>query len=184
MPIESLIAAPRKLAPCIVLIGMAGAGKSTVGGAIARVLDWAFLDSDSIIEAIYGARLQTIADALGKDAFIDAECEIIRSLRINRTVIATGGSVVYRDAAMRHLTALGPLVYLDAPFVVIEKRVAAKPDRGLAIAPGQSLADLFHERADLYNAWASFHCAVLHADSPGECAWRIIRDLPLEVVRG
>ncbi|BAV92495.1 homoserine kinase [Candidatus Desulfovibrio trichonymphae] len=183
MPIDSLITAPRKLAPCIVLIGMAGAGKSTVGEAIARALDWAFLDSDSIIEAIYGARLQTIADALGKDAFIDAECEIIRSLRINRTVIATGGSVVYRDAAMRHLTALGPLVYLDAPFVVIEKRVAAKPDRGLAIAPGESLADLFYERADLYNAWAPFHCAV-HADSPGECARRIIRDLPPEVVRG
>ena len=94
MPTPDLVAAPARLAPCIVLIGMAGAGKSTVGGVLARELGWAFLDSDHLIEALYGVRLQDVTDALGKEAFLDAECTVIRAIKANRTVIGTGGSLL------------------------------------------------------------------------------------------
>ena len=79
---------------------MAGAGKSTVGSALAQELGWALVDSDHLIEAAYGARLQDITDALGKSAFLDTEAKVISAIKANRTVIATGGSVVYRDTAM------------------------------------------------------------------------------------
>ena len=140
MTTPDLVATPARLAPCIILIGMAGAGKSTVGSALARELGWAFLDSDHLIEALYGARLQDLTDALGKEAFLDTECGVIRAIKANRTVIGTGGSVVYREEAMRHLVALGSIVHLDVPLAVIEERVARNPQRGLAIAPGQTLA--------------------------------------------
>ena len=143
MPTPDLVAAPARLAPCIILIGMAGAGKSTVGGVLARELGWAFLDSDHLIEALYGARLQDVTDALGKEAFLDAECTVIRAIKANRTVIGTGGSVVYREEAMRHLAKLGPIVHLDLPLAVIEERIARNPQRGLAIAPGQTLPTSF-----------------------------------------
>lgn len=140
---------------CLTLIGMAGAGKSTVGRAVADLLGWAYVDTDYLIEATYGARLQDVTDALDKETFLDVESRIILSLRMQRTVLATGGSVVYREEAMRCLTALGPVVFLDVPLGVILERIARKPDRGLAIAPGQTVEDLFRERESLYRRWAT-----------------------------
>lgn len=174
------IAAPLVPAPCIILIGMAGAGKSTVGMALARELDWAFLDSDHLIEAVYGARLQAVTDALSKEAFLDAECTVIRSIKACRAVIATGGSVIYREAAMRHLNALGPVVHLDVPFAAIAERVARNPQRGLAIGPGQTLEDLFNERAQLYRKYARVRCDAGNKN-PAQCARWIIRHLPPEI---
>lgn len=139
---------------CITFIGMAGAGKTTVGRLVARSLDWAFADSDHIIEAVYGAPLQDITDALGKEAFIEAEAEIVSGLRFERTVLATGGSVIYRQRTMEHLASLGPILYLDVPMKTILERIARNPDRGLAIAPGQTVEDLFREREALYRRYA------------------------------
>lgn len=175
------IAAPLTPAPCITLIGMAGAGKSTVGMALARELDWAFLDSDHLIEAIYGTRLQAVTDALSKEAFLDVECTVVSSIKACRAVIATGGSVIYREAAMRHLNALGPVVHLDVPFAVIAERVARNPQRGLAIGPGQSLEDLFNERAQLYRKYARMRCDAGNRN-PAQCAHWIIRHLPPEIL--
>ena len=154
MPTPDLVAAPARLAPCIILIGMAGAGKSTVGGVLARELGWAFLD---------------------------AECTVIRAIKANRTVIGTGGSVVYREEAMRHLAKLGPIVHLDLPLAVIEERIARNPQRGLAIAPGQTLADIFREREALYAAWADLRCDS-QGKNPRECAQWILRHLPPELL--
>ena len=181
MPTPDLVAAPARLAPCIVLIGMAGAGKSTVGGVLARELGWAFLDSDHWIEALYGVRLQDVTDALGKEAFLDAECTVIRAIKANRTVIGTGGSVVYREEAMRHLAKLGPIVHLDLPLTVIEERIARNPQRGLAIAPGQTLDDIFREREALYAAWADLRCDS-QGKNPRECAQWILRHLPPDLL--
>lgn len=167
-------------APCITLIGMAGAGKSTVGSALAREMDWAFLDSDHLMEAIYGTRLQDVTDALGKERFLDMECTTICALAARRAVIASGGSVVYREAAILHLARLGPVVHLDVPFSVIEERVARNPQRGLAMAPGQSLRDLFDERERLYRRYASIVCRA-GEHSPQQCARWIIRQLPPSV---
>ena len=161
---------------CISLIGMAGAGKSTVGRILARRLKWAFADGDHLIEAAYGAPLQAITDAVDKEAFLDIEAEILGSLRLNRCVLAPGGSAVYRESAMRHLASLGPIVHLDAPLAVVEERIARRPDRGLAMGPGQSVADLYREREGLYRRWAAFSVDSA-ALGPGKCAEAILARL-------
>lgn len=160
--------------PCISIIGMAGAGKSTVGQALARLLDWAFMDSDYLMEALYASRLQGVTDELSKDAFLDLEGCVVGSVRAPRTVLATGGSVIYREETMRRLARLGPVVHLEVPFAVIEERVARNPERGLAIAPGQTLRGLFEEREALYRRYADVQCPAL-GRTPQQCAeW--IRD--------
>ena len=178
-----LTAAPAMPAPCITLIGMAGAGKSTVGSALAQELGWAFVDSDHLIEAAYGARLQDITDKLGKAAFLDTEGKVICAIKANRTVKATGGSVIYRDAAMRHLAALGPVVYIDVPFHLIEERIARNPERGIAMNPGEKLEDIFNERKALYTYYATLRCPA-EGKNPPQCA-RWIRDhLPEGFLKG
>lgn len=171
---------PTRPSPCIILIGMAGAGKSTVGETLARTLGWAFMDSDHLIEAVYAARLQDVTDALGKSAFLDVESSVVSAIKANRTVIATGGSVVYREQTMRHLASLGPLVYLDVPFTVVEERIARNPQRGLAIAPGQTLRDIFQEREELYTRYATLRCPAADKN-PQQCVNWIVQQLPAEV---
>lgn len=140
--------------PCITIIGMAGTGKSTVGKALAHHLNWAFVDTDHIIEAAYAAKLQDVADSLSKEEFLDVEASIVQSCFFNRTVIATGGSVVYREKTMEHLATLGIRVYLKVDLDLILERIAKNPERGLAIAPGQTIEELFHERELLYQKYA------------------------------
>lgn len=161
---------------CVTFIGMAGAGKTTVGRLVARTLGWAFADSDHLIEAAFAAPLQRVADALTKEAFIEVEAEIVGRLRLSRTVIATGGSVVYRQKTMEHLASLGPVVYLDVPMKVILERIARNPDRGLAIAPGQTVEDLFREREALYRRYASITVDSFGV-SPAESARRVLEQL-------
>ena len=167
--------AQARIAPggCVSIIGMAGAGKTTVGRELAIQLGWAHVDTDNLIEATYGTRLQAVADSMDKDSFLDVEAGVIRRIGARRTVLSTGGSVVYRHAAMEHLAALGPLVYLEVSLPLILQRIAMNPDRGLAIAPGQTIEDLYNERIALYRRYASFTVA---ADdlSPGGCAALIV----------
>ncbi|MEG2172827.1 MAG: homoserine kinase [Desulfovibrionaceae bacterium] len=161
---------------CISLIGMPGAGKSTVGRALARHLDWALVDTDHLIEATYGTNLQTIADSLSKEAFLDLEALIVGSLQARQCVLATGGSVVYREQAMQHLGSLGPVVYLEVSFPLLQERIARNPQRGLAIAPGQSLEDIYAERQSLYTRYAQY---TIEADAltPTQCSAAIMRAL-------
>ena len=95
----------------IILIGMPGAGKSTVGVLLAKTLGYAFLDTDLVIQEREGRLLQDLVDELGVEAFLDREAAAIGSVDCDRTVIATGGSVVCRDGAMEHLKDLGRIVY-------------------------------------------------------------------------
>lgn len=179
---SELVKLPAHALPCISLVGMAGAGKSTVGVRLASALGWAFMDSDHLIEAIYGVRLQDVTDALGKDAFLDVECAVIRAINASRTVIATGGSVVYRGEAVQHLASLGPVVHLKVRFPEIERRIARNPERGLAIGPGQSLEDIYREREELYMRAATLHCPADNL-APDQCVQWILRHLP-EGVQG
>ncbi len=162
---------------CIVLIGMAACGKSTVGRELAASIGLAHLDTDNILEATYGACLQDISDALGKDAFLNMESSVICSLNLRRTVISTGGSVVYREKTMKRLSELGPIIHLDVPLPIILERIARKPDRGLAIAPGQTIEDLFRERELLYRHWAEY------SPETGTCSVRQSVDTVLEYLR-
>ncbi len=169
------IARPEAPAPCVVLIGMAGSGKTTVGQALARRLGFGFLDTDHLIEAAYGTELQAVTDALDGPAFLDMEAAFVSALRVGRCVVATGGSVVYRESGMRHLRSMGPVVCLDAPLSVIQERIARNPDRGLVMAPGQSLAELYRERCELYERYADLHVDATRP--PDECVARIARGL-------
>ena len=164
---------------CVTLIGMAGAGKSTVGRQLARLLDWKLMDTDQLIESVYGVPLQNIADKLGKDAFLDVEAAVICAIRAHRVVLATGGSVVYSENAMAHLRSMGPVVYLNVPLPVILERIARNPLRGLAIAPGQSVEDLFRERENLYARYAD--CTIDAGKLlPEACAKAILRQVKAE----
>lgn len=167
-----LIARPTAPEPCISIIGMAGSGKSTVGQTLAELLGWAFLDTDQLLEAAYGTKLQNITNSLSRDEFLDAETTMICSLRASRTVISTGGSAVYREGSMRHLKKLGPIVCLDASVDLVKERIALNPERGLIIAPGQTIESLYNERIDLYNGFADIHCD--SALSPIACAQCIL----------
>ena len=138
----------------IVLIGMPGAGKSTVGVLLAKALKRPFLDSDLLIQTREDRFLQEFIDCDGMEAFLDIEARVIGELQVQGHVIATGGSVVYRDAAMRHLRAHGTTVFLALPFPVIAARLADIATRGVTRRPGQSLEDLYRERQPLYARYA------------------------------
>lgn len=138
----------------IILIGMPGAGKSTLGVLLAKTLSFDFVDTDVLIQTREGRSLQHIIDADGLEAFCDLEARHITSLACARTVVATGGSVVYRDAAMTHLRGLGVIVFLDLPQTAIAQRVSNIATRGIVKAPGQSLGELYAQRHPLYRRWA------------------------------
>ncbi len=158
---------------CVTLIGMAGAGKTTVGRALAKHMGWTQVDTDHLIEAAYGTNLQAVTDMMSKEEFLDVECSVLCKVEAEQTVLSTGGSVVYRKAAMDHLAGMGPVVFLEVSTPIILERIARNPNRGLAIAPGQTIEDLIAERYALYNAYADF---ILHADAldPDECAKAIV----------
>ena len=138
----------------IILIGMPGAGKSTVGVLLAKTLGYAFLDTDLVIQQREGALLQSLVDSLGVEAFLDVEADAICSVECRGTVIAPGGSAVCRERAMSHLKALGRIVYLHQPLEELERRLNNISTRGIAMAPGETLADLFAYRAPLYRNYA------------------------------
>lgn len=138
----------------VVLIGMPGAGKSTVGVLLAKRLGLAFVDTDLLIQERAGRRLQEILDAGGHGEVRRLEEEAILASGASGAVIATGGSAVYSARAMEHLARGGTLVYLRAPLALLEARIDDYDRRGIANPPGQSFADIFAERAPLYERWA------------------------------
>ncbi len=154
---------------CITLVGMAGAGKTTVGQALALELDWVHLDTDRLIEAHWGRPLQAVYDAMGREAFMAAEEDLVAGLDVRRAVVSTGGSVVYGPRAVARLRALGPVVFLRPDVQTVTRRVADAQDRGLCIAPGQTVAGLYAERMPLYEA-ASDMTLDSGRLSPRECA--------------
>ncbi len=140
----------------ITLIGMAGAGKSTLAPLLAEKLGWEWVDTDHIIEAYYGQPLQDIVDRFGVPEFRRIEESILASFGAIRTVVSTGGSVVYGPAAMERFKALGPVVYLKISRETCLKRVGCGQGRGLAIGEGQTVESLYEERQPLYSKYADF----------------------------
>lgn len=138
----------------IVLTGMPGAGKSTVGVILAKALKMGFTDTDLVIQERTGRRLQDIIDREGPVAFLKTEEEAVLSFMCRDTVIATGGSVVMSLRAMEHVKAGGTIVYLKVPFEEIEKRLGNLSGRGIVLFPGQSLHGVYAERVLLYEKYA------------------------------
>ena len=138
----------------IILIGMPGAGKSTVGVLLAKTLGYAFLDTDLVIQEREGHLLQDLVDGLGVETFLDREADAVCAMDCDRTVIATGGSVVCRDRGMERLKTMGRIVYLHLPLEELERRLHNISTRGIAMAPGETLAHIYDHRAPLYQRYA------------------------------
>lgn len=138
----------------IILIGMPGSGKTTIGTELSEVIGYGYIDSDSVIVAREGKRLNEIIAEVGREAFLDIEAKVNSELCADRCVIATGGSVIYRDAAMQKLKTLGTIVYLKLPYEVIESRLGDLKKRGVALKEGFTLKDLYEERTPLYEKYA------------------------------
>ena len=138
----------------IVLIGMPGVGKSTVGVILAKVLGYQFLDADLLIQQQEGKLLKDIIVEVGTEGFIQVENRVNSSINCENTIIATGGSVIYGQEAMEHLKEIGTVVYLEVPFSVLEKRLSDIKGRGVVLKDGQTLYDLFMERTPLYEKYA------------------------------
>jgi shikimate kinase len=140
----------------IVLIGMPGSGKSTIGVVLAKMTSKNFVDTDVIIQTLQGRSLQDIVDKEGHIALLKIEQDVLLNLLFQNYVIATGGSAVYSHTAMEHLKESGVIIFLNVDLPVLEKRISNFPGRGLVKRPDQTLADLFSERFCLYNEYADF----------------------------
>jgi len=144
----------REMRSNVVLIGMPGSGKSTVGVVLAKQTARGFIDTDVIIQTSEGRPLQEIVDRDGYMALRRIEKKILQGISLRNHVIATGGSAVYSDAAMIHLKSGGIVAFLDADLPTLAARIGDFGTRGLAKSPGQSLADLYEERLPLYRRYA------------------------------
>jgi len=138
----------------IVLIGMPAVGKSTIGVLLAKATSRDFIDTDVFIQAKEGRSLQEIIDRQGLKVFCRVEEQHVLSLSCRGKVIATGGSVVYSDAAMNHLGFCGIIVHLVLNLPAIQKRLTDLDSRGIVMAPGKTIDLLYEERLPLYKKYA------------------------------
>lgn len=156
----------------IILIGMPGAGKSTVGVVLAKRLGYNFVDSDLVIQERHGKLLHELISAHGIEGFWKIENDVNASLQCEKAVIATGGSAIYGTEAMEHLRSIGTVVYLQLPFEEIEERLGDLNARGVTLQPGQTLRDLYAERVPLYEKYA--HRTI-------DCSGKTLRDIVQEI---
>lgn len=138
----------------IVLIGMPGAGKSTAGVILAKILGYTFIDSDILIQEKTGKLLKEIIAENGDSGFLEMENKVNASINVHRCVIATGGSVIYEKEAMEHLKSIGTVIYLAVPYKVLNHRLSNLAARGVILKPKQTLMDLYEERTVLYEKYA------------------------------
>ena len=138
----------------LILIGMPASGKSTVGVILAKLIGYDFIDTDLLIQKKEGMRLSQIIETKGIDGFLRVENEVNASIETSRCVIATGGSAVYGEEAMRHLREIGAVIYLQVDFEVIRRRLRNIRQRGVVLREGQTLEDLYKERCVLYEKYA------------------------------
>ncbi len=140
----------------VVLIGMPGSGKSTLGIVLAKILNKDFIDADIVIQNQCDKTLQKIIDAMGPEGFIQVENQILGDLKAENSIVATGGSAVYSDEAMRHLSDIGTVVYLKISYEQLVTRLSDLQERGVVLKGGigMSLRELFDERKPLYEKYA------------------------------
>lgn len=138
----------------IILIGMPACGKSVTGVILAKSLKMNFIDADLLIQERARKSLQDIINADGIETFKSIEEEVLNAINVKNTVIATGGSAVYYDSAMRHLKENGVVVYIEASLATIKKRLKNIRTRGVAMEKGQTIDSLYEMRVPLYEKYA------------------------------
>lgn len=156
----------------VILIGMPGAGKSTVGVVLAKKLGYRFLDSDLVIQEKCGKLLHQLIEERGEAGFLMLENEINVKIRGDKMVVATGGSAVYGKEAMAHFREIGRIVYLRLPYEELKERLGDLHERGVVIKEGNTLKDLYEERILLYEKYA---------DLTIDCGGRDIRSIVEEI---
>lgn len=138
----------------ITLIGMPGAGKSTVGVVLAKRMGMDFIDTDLIIQKEYNKTLSEIINEKGIEEFKKVENDVISKLELDNTIIATGGSAVYGKEAMKHLRDISKVVYIQLSEENIEDRLGDLNERGVVLEDGETLQELYDERIPLYKKYA------------------------------
>ncbi len=160
----------------LVLIGMPGAGKSTIGVILAKRMALGFVDTDLLIQRAQGRSLQEIVDSEGYLVLRRIEEEVLQGLDLQGCIIATGGSAVYSERAMAHLKAHGLVAFLHVELPELEARVHNFRTRGLAKRPDQDLEDLFRERLLLYAKYADITITCAGLSQEEVCA-RVMEDI-------
>ena len=138
----------------IILIGMPGVGKSTLGSALAKKLKYNFIDTDILIQKKVGKPIPQIIKEKGIDNVIQIENEVNSNIKVEKSIIATGGSVIYGKTAMDNLKKIGKIIYLKQEFGTISKRINNVKERGIILRKNQTLKDLYNERIPLYEKYA------------------------------
>lgn len=156
----------------ITLIGMPGAGKSTVGVVLAKRLGYSFLDSDLLIQKQENKLLHEIITQKGLDCFEQIENDVNSKIETTHSVIATGGSAVYGIESMMHLKSISTVIYLKLDYDELTERLGDLEERGVAIRPNQTLSDLYDERIPLYEKYA---------DITIDCTDKSIREIVSEI---
>ena len=161
----------------IILIGMPASGKSTVGVILAKLIGYNFLDTDILLALKQDRPLSQIITQDGYDKFIEFEGLVGKSIKTDKTVIATGGSMVFSKAAMRAFSKGGTVIWLDTPVYELEKRlVGTLLDRGVATPSKMTLEEIFEMREPLYTKYANFR---IPCESSTELTALALRDLLL-----
>ena len=157
----------------ITLIGMAGAGKSSIGKKLANYLKFDFIDSDQLIKSNHNKSLQEILVDKGILEFKKIEEAAILSVEFNKTILATGGSVIFSKKAMKHIKSNSSVIYLEVPFENIIDRVSDFSDRGFIKSADQTIKQAFNERESMYREFADY--IVLNNESLESCLNKILR---------
>lgn len=160
----------------IILIGMPGSGKSTLGVLLAKAMNYRFVDTDLLIQEREGKLLCEIIAEQGRDAFIEIEGEVNASVVAERTVIAPGGSAIYSEKGMKHFKEIGTIVYLHVPVTELEKRLGDLKRRGVILKDGQTLETLYEERHAYYSRYADITIDVTQEET-GTILAEIMRKL-------
>lgn len=138
----------------ITFIGMPGAGKSTVGVVVAKLLCMTFIDADLLIQGREKKRLSKIIEEVGNEGFLKIENDVLANINVHNSVISTGGSAIFGKEAMEHLKKVSTVVYIRVPFEILEKRLKNLKRRGVILEEGQTLKDVFDVRTPLYEKYA------------------------------
>lgn len=156
----------------LILIGMPAVGKSTIGVLVAKRLGYAFVDTDLVIQQKEGCLLPELIRQHGLDGFCKLEGDCIQHLTVHKSVVATGGSVIYRPPAMDHLKSMGTIVYLAIDLSLLSSRLKALDERGVIRRPDQTIAQLYAERGPLYQAYSD-----IIVDTTGQNPEQVVRSI-------
>lgn len=161
----------------IILVGMPGSGKSTLGIILARRLGYGYLDTDSFISQREKSTLQGIIDSKGLDYFLETEANVGSEIICDRVVIATGGSMIMSDEAMENLRSLGRVIYIDVSLDELKKRLGNYTDRGIACKDGETLEDIFKSRQSRYEKYSDLTVTYKDGNTLEETVDDIIRQI-------